>query len=271
MTIAAGMLYNGGVLLCADTQFETSTAKSQDPKVGSFEFPSGKVAYAMAGNGPFAKAAIQKCNRRLQRPITNSIEEALESVHEKEYRRHVLQHPSHAYDVTLHYWLLLAVWVQGHSPILYSTSGTAMLEVDGEECLGVGQDIAQYIIKPSYYQRMSEGEALILSTHALACAKRFAPSCGGPSQVLLMRNDGSIDSPKPDSLERREKRLAECDKDMRTLLLKATDLSLEYGQYENLLSGFTGEMRRLRKACQAEKDFVDRRREEAEQRGSPIG
>jgi 20S proteasome alpha/beta subunit len=264
VTIAIGMPYDFGVLLCADTQHETYTLKTHGPKVGSFDCPGGIVGYAMAGHGPFAKSAIKKCEKRLKQRTTESIAELLEQELETEYRRNVFQHPSQATDHSLAYWFLLSVWSNDDGLKLYSTWQTSMTEVDGLECIGIGQDLAQYIIKPSYYPRMTEREVMILTAYALARVKEFVPGCGGHSQVLLMSNqDGSIRRSRPDVMQQQERRLLDCDRQMRTLLLAATNLEIQESQFEGCVGSFNGSVRLLRRECQAEKEFHDRVRNEA--------
>jgi 20S proteasome alpha/beta subunit len=262
MTIAIGMVYNFGVLLCADTQHETYTLKTHGPKVGSFPCPGGIVAYAMAGHWPFAKAAVQKCEKELKKRPKESIPDVLEEVLEREFRKQVFQHPSATSDHSLQYWFVLSTWSADDGLKLYTTWQTSFHEVEGLECIGVGQDVAQYIIKPSYYPRMSEQEALIVSTYALARAKEFVPGCGGHSQVLLMnQQDGSIRRPRPDTIQHHEKRLVDCDLQMRNLLLAATNLDLNENDFEGSLAAFNGSVRLLRRECQREKEFDERKTE----------
>src|SRR5579872_622042 len=154
MTIAIGMLYNFGALLCADTQHETYTIKTHESKLGDFKFPGGRLAYALAGNSRFAKSAMQKCEKELvarkQIPAIRTIEKVLD----KEFRRNVLRHPAYATDPSIPYWILMSLWTQDDGLKLYLAWETSVQEVDGFECIGAGQDLAQYIIYPSYYRRL---------------------------------------------------------------------------------------------------------------------
>lgn len=273
MTIAIGMRYDFGVLLCADSQFSTNSLKTNDLKVDSFQCPNGgTVAYAMAGNAPFAKSAMQKSKTKLLKNVDGKpVAEVLEEELETQYNRHILKNPSQAQDYNLQYWFLLAVWEPSVGLKFYATSQTSMSEVEGGlECIGIGQDLAQYIIKPSYYPRMTEREVSILSAYALARAKEFVPYCGGPSQVLLMSNqDGKVKRPKPDTVALQERRLVDCDRQMRALLLRATNVGIEEMEFESSLASFGGSVRILRRECQAEKEFQDRVRYEARLAGAP--
>src|SRR5580704_18025225 len=66
MTIAAGFVHRGGVLLCADTQHETATMKSHASKLHQVDYWDGHIAFAYAGNSAFALTTIEKCSKRIQ-------------------------------------------------------------------------------------------------------------------------------------------------------------------------------------------------------------
>jgi hypothetical protein len=61
--------------------------------------------------------------------------------------------------------------------------------------IGAGQSIAQYIIEPLAYPRMSvmsTKHVILLADHMLHQVKRFVPSCGGASQFQWMGYDGAF-------------------------------------------------------------------------------
>jgi predicted proteasome-type protease len=66
VTIAAALSHEDGILLCSDTQQEAGAMKIHGSKIGHFTCPGGKVAFAIAGNVPFAFSAIQKCAKRVK-------------------------------------------------------------------------------------------------------------------------------------------------------------------------------------------------------------
>ncbi len=195
MTIAAGLMYNGGVLLCTDSEHTAWSYRTHSPKIVRFGGPGGSVAMAYAGDDTFSMSAMDKCRHLVQTfDSTNSIIEELEGTLEEEYRRHVLNHPDHAVDATLDYRLLVAVWTK-HYPNtqLFVTSRTAMREVpDTYECIGSGDYLGHYIIEPYFDRWMNERDVLSLAAIMLASAKGYVPGCGGVSCFLALRNDGSL-------------------------------------------------------------------------------
>jgi hypothetical protein len=131
MSIAAGFLHGGGVLLCADTEHSTSDMKIHAPKIGYFECPLGKVGYAYAGNAALALACIQKCQRRLQSVAPDEAFSELERTLDKEYRRNVFSHPNLVYEPTLHYQFLIAIQSALQPLTLYVTDKTTIPHIIG--------------------------------------------------------------------------------------------------------------------------------------------
>jgi len=103
MTIAAGFLHSGGVLLCADTQHEAGAMRVHAAKIGTFDCPGGKVGFAFAGNSAFAISVIQKCSKKLRSVPPEETLEELDNLLAEEYRRLAFDHPNHATDWTLQY------------------------------------------------------------------------------------------------------------------------------------------------------------------------
>jgi len=191
MTIAAGFIYENGVLLCADTELSGWAMTLHSRKVEHFKCPLGTVGIAYAGNRGFAVSAIQKCKRQL---VTISPEEALvklERIIDKEYRRTVLSHPSHATDPNLSYSLLISICSQSGDLSLYVTEQTAMRQVPDYECIGIGEALAHYLVRSEFSVGMGERATLELATFMLACVKGNVPGCGGFSQFVSIRRDGT--------------------------------------------------------------------------------
>jgi hypothetical protein len=189
VTIAAGFVCEEGVLLCADTEHTGWTSKFHDSKLDHFEIPGGKIAFALAGHSSFAWSAIQKCRDRLRGVAPQDIMVELEQLLETEYRRHVLGHPNYA-DVG--YELLIALWASPERVALYATTETSIRKVDGFECIGIGRELASFIIRPTFLRLMPERKALSLAAYALVEVKESISGCGGMSVYLLLQNDGNV-------------------------------------------------------------------------------
>jgi hypothetical protein len=194
MTIAAGFLCRDGIVLCADTEQQAWAMKLHGSKMGDFECANGdKVCYAYAGNTAFALSAVQKCQNRLQSTrITNTIVE-IESILDREYRRNVLKHPDHATDGTLPYHLLLALWKRDDKKAkLYVTAQTSIHQSQNYECIGIGDSLGHYLIRPMFNRGMKDREALNMAAYALAMVKDYVPGCGGLSVFKILKDDGRI-------------------------------------------------------------------------------
>jgi len=191
MTIAAGFIYQNGVLLCADTELSGWAMTLHGRKVEHFKCPVGTVGMAYAGNRAFAVSAIQKCKRELVASSPGEALGKLERIIDKEYRRTVLSHPSHAIDPTLSYSLLIAICTQSGDLSLYATEQTATRQVPDYECIGIGEALAHYLVRPEFSMGMGERATLSLATFMLACVKGNVPGCGGFSQFVSIRKDGT--------------------------------------------------------------------------------
>jgi 20S proteasome alpha/beta subunit len=188
MTIAAGFRCEDGLLLCADTEHTGWAEKSHHSKVDQFEVPGGKVCFALAGASTLARSAIQKCKRQLQANASTDLVADIEGILDAEYRRNVLGHPNHA---AMDYSLLVGLWTEADGPRLFFTTATAMTEVKDFHCLGIGAELANFLIRP-----MAFGVTLkvgtVLAAYTLATVKDNIAGCGGASIYLLMKKDGAI-------------------------------------------------------------------------------
>jgi 20S proteasome alpha/beta subunit len=192
MTIAAGFVCDDSVLLCADTLY-SGTAKTHDKKVDSFDYPGGKVAFAIAGNSVYAWSAVNKLKEKLKKTADANLTPMLaERVLAGEYRRQIFSHPNREKDYGLPYWILLALWSNRHGVQLYVTDETSMNPVESFQCIGAGADLARYLIQPAFYSLMGMRGVWNLAAYALKAAKEYVDGCGGDSLFLVLENDGTI-------------------------------------------------------------------------------
>ena len=266
MTIAAGLLCQEGVLVCADTEHVAWETKSQECKIHSLVFPGGRAVFAYAGNDRFAVSAIQKCEKRLKaaRSKTFDPQVEIESVLDKEYRRNVLSHPSQASDGNLHYQFLIAIWVEKLQARLFITSETAMTEVHGFECIGMGEPLARQLIRPAYSTSMPYCKALPLAAYALSLVKDNVKDCDGISVFTLLGHDGteSLTTSEPLnewSLCTQVERYAKgYDFLTKRLFLLITDPTNDEYFEKNLQSTFTDDAVRMFSAIRSERKKVER-------------
>jgi 20S proteasome alpha/beta subunit len=231
MTIAAGFLCSDGVLFCADTEHTGWSAKSHHSKVDHFEVVGGKVCFALAGASALAWSAIQKCKKHLQATPSADLVADIERILDAEYRRNVLGHPNYA---NLDYSLLVGVWTQNERPRVYFTTATALTEVTEFHCIGIGGELATYLIRPGFHA-LTLKSATALAAYTLGSVKDSISGCGGMSIYVLLRNDGSIgvltsehDGPTKDV----EKFARLFDHQIKRLLLWTADVHSEDAHYD---------------------------------------
>jgi len=225
MTIAAGFVCSDGILLCADTEHTGWTSKSHHSKVDHFEVPGGKVCFALAGSSALAWSAIQKCKKQLQAEQSDDLASDIEVILDAEYRRNVLTHPNYA---SLDYSLLVGLWTERGSQ-LYCTTATALREIKDFECIGIGGELAQFIVRQGL-PSLSLREAVALAAYTLAGVKEGITGCGGMSVYLLLRNDGStgvLTSQHEGATKNLEKNARLFDFTVRRLLVWMADMQAE--------------------------------------------
>jgi len=188
MTIAAGLLLRDGVLLCADTEYTGAQHKSQDSKIDHFVFPSGKIAYALAGNEETARATIDKLHRELlaMKP-GDLVRDLIDRVIDRQYRKHASQGDA------LDFQLLLAYkGDQNQRADLYVTRRTTVRPVRRFSCIGYGAEFASHILRPQFHALASDRDMWHLSAYMMAVVKRSVPYCGGESLLLILKNNGDV-------------------------------------------------------------------------------
>ncbi len=194
MTIAAGFVHRDGVLLCADTQHETTTMKSHATKLHQCEYWDGNIVFAYAGHSPFALSAIQLCMRRIKE--THKGEDPvsiIEQILDREYRRVIYKHPDRLIDGTIVYQILFAVHRRSKSRTeLHVTHEVTRTQEPFYASIGIGKPLTDYLVLPLFSAGQSEHDVICLATQVVAIAKEHVPACGGMSLLLSLRNDGTV-------------------------------------------------------------------------------
>ncbi len=162
--------------------------RSSSFKVYHFEVPGGKVCFALSGASALAWSAIQKCRKQLQAAPSNDLVADIETILDAEYRRNVLGHPNYT---DFDYSLLLGIWMPNERPRLYFTTATAITEVKEFQCIGIGGELASYLIRPGFYG-LTLTSAVALAAYTLGSVKDSITGCGGMSIYVLLRNDGTV-------------------------------------------------------------------------------
>ena len=203
VTIAAGFCFDGGVLVCADTQFSSALVKFFESKlmfidpVDSSSGSSLKVMFAMSGTDGHMQTAVSKCERALaglkqekisKDTIKNALGEALVNV----YAKHFFKHKYYGHENGPYVSLIIAVWWKGAKTVLLWTQETTVNEVLDFKCVGHGADMARFIVAPLLPQRLDRPlkDVLLVAIHALQQTKKADPYCGGESDFGILFDNG---------------------------------------------------------------------------------
>ena len=99
----------------------------------------------------------------------------LEKLLAGQYRRTVYAHPDRQSDWSLPYLFLLAVWPRGANSWLFATYETTIRNVLEPECIGLGKDLASYLLGPFNAANLSEGQAIYLANYVISRVTGHVP------------------------------------------------------------------------------------------------
>lgn len=205
MTIAAGFLYDGGLALCTDTQF-TSFFKIHGTKLLRRTFDDGsKSVFATVGSASYGRmcvqlvqdqiAALDSSDRTLAQ-MQHLLIDGVRNLHHE----HIFTHPDRA-AVAVQF--LAGFWSATEKALgFYMTEDTAVFRQYGYVCIGSGQLLGDYILRPKYKRvaditerpRHTKQEVLEMAQHALNEIKQHDPRVGGDSQCVTLTDDGQLSS-----------------------------------------------------------------------------
>jgi hypothetical protein len=193
MTIAAGFVCREGILLCADTEQTDWAMKLHGSKVGHFQFPGGQLAYAYSGNTRFAFSAIHKCRKELESGVTGDALAHIETILDVEFRRNAFEHPDYSKDKAgIGYQFILALRIEDAPFRMYVTTETAIHQVSEYDCIGFGEYLAHYLIRPWWVGGLPIHSVLSMAAYALTGTKEYVPGCGGVLVYLVLMHDGRV-------------------------------------------------------------------------------
>jgi 20S proteasome alpha/beta subunit len=206
MTIAAGFVSQGGILLCSDTLISGGDVNMAQKKIWALNLPkmSANVAFAFAGTVHHCRTVISKAYHALNAldpqtdgPLTDlMVMGVLENVLTTYHIQHLYKHPSYRYSDGPSVHLLVAIqWPALKSVSLFGTYEDTVTKYSDYALIGSGESIARYIIEPLAYlpvNLMPRKHVLLLADHMLHQVKRFVPGCGDASQFQWLGEDGSF-------------------------------------------------------------------------------
>jgi 20S proteasome alpha/beta subunit len=197
MTIAAGFVARGGILLCTDSLY-SGGVNVHGRKIFTHKYPAGVVSFAIAGHELLAKKTVQDCDDIVRTnpdycvsvpTIRRMIEQTIKSAHEQ----YVETRPHEERDA-YRFQLLIAIATREEGAFLFSSSGPVLAQVENYECLGTGGYVGHHIIQNAYRPGMSLDQVATIAIHALGAAKRYVEGVGGPSQFECIRDSAVMET-----------------------------------------------------------------------------
>lgn len=203
VTIGIGVLCTDGIVIATDTQYTRGGFKSHGPKLFDlFPMKRGNVSIVACGAGTVSsmKMAIRKLEDRLEDISDPSLEQVkglIEEVLLDFYRKHVYPVPDHMQ--TPDFELLLGVWTKKDNRFdLLRTDSTTVTEVvtygTGHCCIGTGIPLSEYALSLMYQTGISTENATFLASFCIKAAKDYVGSCGGRTNIHILRHNGTIHS-----------------------------------------------------------------------------
>ncbi len=202
VTVAAGFVCEDGVLLCADTKITTSI-KTNESKIAEFVSNDRQCALTFVMSSDdlnFPRSAINACFEYLSEAsfATSTMEQvrnAAQTPLAEFYRDHIYPHPDRTPQAVFQQ-LLLGIWLRGETA-LFRPHETLLMPVETFECIGSGAIIGRYIAgqfkKTGGYPKSLQEAALLASSIIESCIE-YDEHCGGEAEMVVMHNDGRIES-----------------------------------------------------------------------------
>jgi 20S proteasome alpha/beta subunit len=193
VTIAAGFFVKDGIVVCADRELG-GPSKTYEKKIEvGIQCSYGAVVFSYSAyDSGVACAAIRKCSNELTGGwgALHSITQVADLIEEtvcKEYQAHVT-----ARDPNAAYNLLIAISWKGKLGI-YSTVGGGAIRSHAERCcIGGGTDIALYLVGDMVKPVTHPDVATRILSYVLAETRKYTPGVGGPTDMYVLRGDGSL-------------------------------------------------------------------------------
>lgn len=242
MTIAAGFRFNGGLILCADTQetIQELHSKTWTPKlivepadkIGKDSPDDLMIAIAGAGNGPF----IEKLTELAWAASRNSLsfQDACDNIQQSIIRTHndygqVFQ-PGYLPSVDLVY----GVKMQGQSKLFRST-GPVVNELRNYGSVGVGRYMADFLASRLHQRYLPGTQAIILAAYVLFQCKEYVEGCGGDSNIAVLNETGNSTTLHPWRIDTFGELIREIDMHLPQLLLSSLDYSVPPADFQKQL------------------------------------
>lgn len=199
MTLAIGFNCDNSILIVTDTHIVTpGVSKLNGSKLFRHEPKNGvNSLIATAGHFSFGRMTMQHLQSDFAdlRDDTsqNKIRAVIEAEMLKLHERYLYPHPDRlALNLTVEF--LIAVWSpDDKKALVYWTEDESVVQFPGYACIGCGNTIGHYVVKPRYTMGMSQDHVVPLAIEALKKAKIFVDGVGGYTDwATISTLDGKV-------------------------------------------------------------------------------
>jgi len=259
MTIAIGMLYNEGVLMCADSLVTTGTLGSYQSKILGYRVDGADVIFAMAGNVDLAESAWQQCRQVVlthagKKHTAKQIADSLRPVLAKEYQGNVVDT---GWLPQNDYCFILAIRAEGAKAEIHSTyQKTLKASRRGMEHIGAGSDLSKFLMSwvPQPSSLSNERAADVLGYIVGTLKAQMPGTIGGSNLILMLSDDGQILFYTRSDLKLIELYSPVFERDARNLLWKFFDEYVTEQTFEEALGSFAKQTAYWRKQWKEKRD-----------------
>jgi 20S proteasome alpha/beta subunit len=264
VTVAAGFNFTDGIVLCTDTKHTYPGAmKLQSPKIFKKEdYASGlKTAFCIVGSVRYCKMIIQKCEGALTQLAKHEcskveVRTVIETVLLAVFQEHIYKHPDFSRGA-LSAGFLIGIWSPVDGLGFYSTEDTAINELLGYECLGSGSYLGHYILRALFRRNLHFEQVALLATHMLIQTKNYDDSCGGDSQFVWLRTDGSISEVAYFDISQNESYSQWLQDALRMIFYDIPNLDLTEEEFQGRLTYYKSHLETIRENLQHKKFEYD--------------
>jgi len=203
MTIAAGFLFDKGLLLCSDTQY-TGQIKLLGSKIFPYEYSDGsKSVFVGVGHMMYTRMCVQLMQYSIE-DIPPS-ERTIGRIHSmlvagvtNLHQGHLFKHPR---QDAIEAQFLIGIWAaKDKSLAFFSTEETAVVRMYGYDVKGSSESLDQRIIRQRYQRvrnirekpKHTETEARAMAMDALKESKQYDPYCGGDDECMVLKETGEM-------------------------------------------------------------------------------
>lgn len=236
MTVAVGFMCTDGIVLAADREISTPTVKLDDQKAWLYSYPKQtddtapllRVGIAGAGDYSFIKFAAERIDAQLDAwiaqhgaveidDVNDAIQTVLTDVHHEHLYPYGQPHERPTID------LLIGIWLRSGRMRLARSSLTAVTKVWNYEAVGIGSDLANFLVRRFYSQRIPLSSAMFWASYALMHAKKYVPGVGGGSDIIALFKSGTAGHLKAEHIAKYEKYAIEFEKAIHPVFLAGAE------------------------------------------------